>query len=100
MIDPNAPAYPQLGYRRSLDGIMTMTHHEGGLTLRQHFASMAMQGLLAGQPISDLAKLFGAGIYDRLSIHAVICADALIQELSKAPPTTSSSTNSHEGRSV
>lgn len=48
----------------------------GGLTLRQHFAGLALQGLLTNDPNGPL-HAFAA--------HAVRHADALLAELSKDP---------------
>ncbi len=50
---------------------------EGGMTQREHFAGVALQGLLSNTApvfvIKDVAKL------------AVDCADALIKQLAKGP---------------
>lgn len=51
---------------------------EKGLTKREYFAAMAMQGLLANQ------EVFSRDI--EVERAAVLYADALLQELSK-PPT-------------
>ena len=48
----------------------------GGLTKREYFAGLAMQGLLAGPNIDDLSA-------DQVASDAAIYADALIAELSK-----------------
>jgi hypothetical protein len=64
MTDPKDCAYPA--------DIKTHTH--GGLTKREYFAAMALQGLAAG------AHLFPPEI---LSRNAVKMADALIKELNK-----------------
>ena len=47
-----------------------------GLTKREHFASMAMQGSLAGDINDELTV-------DDIAIQARQCADALLKELSK-----------------
>lgn len=49
-----------------------MGAYSGGLTKREYFAAMALQGLLAQN-----------GSYDVSSVQAVIEADALIEELNK-----------------
>lgn len=48
-----------------------------GLTIRQHFAGLCMQGLLAAWGNHDVTS------YDELANDAVIAADALIAELNK-----------------
>lgn len=50
---------------------------EGGLTIRQHFAAMAMQGLCANSIPGQHHS------FERLSFEAVQMADALIKELNK-----------------
>jgi hypothetical protein len=58
-----------------------------GLTIREHFAAMAMQGLLANPTIPQIARSQGAetheAIMDWYSQGAVQHADALIAELAK-----------------
>lgn len=49
--------------------------HVGGMTLRQYYAGLAMQGLLAQTPKADSARVF--------AMQAVIAADALLAELKK-----------------
>ena len=46
-----------------------------GLTKREHFAGLAMQGILAHS--------FGRGNADELAVQSIKCADALLRELSK-----------------
>lgn len=52
---------------------------EPGLTIRQHFAAMAMQGICANSH-DNMPKEFTA-----IAEHAVKYADALIAELNKTP---------------
>lgn len=49
-----------------------------GLTKREHFAAMAMQGFMSSKfcPHADA---------DYITEYAVKCADSLIQELNKTP---------------
>ena len=72
----NEPAYPvPLGAEEGLAAGM----NPNGLTKREHFAALAMQGILAN-PIYDpprRAKLGG------MSEDAVAAADALLAELEK-----------------
>ena len=46
-----------------------------GLTKREHFAGLAMQGILAHS--------FGRGDADELAAQSIKCADALLRELAK-----------------
>jgi len=50
--------------------------HQQGLTKREHFASMAMQGLLASDE-------FSSSSYEEVARMSVKSADALIAELNK-----------------
>lgn len=52
-----------------------------GITLRQHYAGLAMQGAIKGATWADMRD--GA---DDLAECAVICADALLAELAKDTP--------------
>lgn len=81
----NEPAYPveiEVASREPLvlqevqtgDG-RYMAH---GLTLREHFAGLAMQGLLAQTPNKVSAA--------EIARQAAICADALLAALAKATP--------------
>lgn len=62
------PAYPFV-----VDG--HYRHYESGMTLREHYAGLAMQGLLQVYP-NDICPL-------KISAWAVEQADALIAELEK-----------------
>ncbi len=58
------------------------TYSHGGLTIRQHFASLFMSGILStlsGQPVSDQAM-------KTIASESVLCADVLIEELNKPKP--------------
>ena len=50
-----------------------------GLTKREHFAAMAMQGLLANSNVIDLMDTMDSTV----SEQAVDCADKLLKELDK-----------------
>jgi hypothetical protein len=56
---------------------------DGGINLREHFASMAMQGMLAN-PGRESAP------YDQVARDAVSMADALIADLYPPSPRNSS----------
>lgn len=68
MTDPNSPAYP----------IPREFRHDtyDGLTKREHFAAMAMQGLLANPELSQQS-------YDTTAACAIKQADALLAALNK-----------------
>jgi hypothetical protein len=51
---------------------------EPGLTKREYFAAMAMQGILANNAEGNTEWL-----YDIIGQHSVLAADALITELNK-----------------
>lgn len=52
-------------------------YDHAGLTKREHFAAMAMQGLLSGVPADGIIS------YDEVADDARRCADALLAELEK-----------------
>ena len=52
-----------------------------GLTKREHFAAMAMQGMLASKYVSEFADKPSAEILTGVAEKAVICADALLKAL-------------------
>ena len=89
MTNPNEPAYPvavrrtenymdEGGYGRS----RIVTVHEGGLTIREYFAALAMQGILAAQ-IHGMNNMPSKGPFAAIAVDA---ADSLIAELNKEPP--------------
>jgi hypothetical protein len=63
-----------------MDNNTNTQHVFTGLSVRQHFAAMAMQGLLAGNPITTSPDWERA-----VAKLAVTHADALIAELAKEP---------------
>jgi hypothetical protein len=63
-------------------------HSDAGISLREHFASMAMQGMLANAGRKSIP-------FDRLARDAVSMADALLADLkSPSPPKSSPTTPS------
>lgn len=48
-----------------------------GITLRQHYAGLAMQGLLASYGTHDVTE------YSEIASDAILAADALIEQLNK-----------------
>ena len=77
MTDPNSSAYPAL---HSIDGnwVKEPLPQYGGLTKRELFAAMAMQGMLADHTCDAEPDAFAE--------VAVNYADALIAELNKEAP--------------
>lgn len=75
--DPNDPARP-LRYmvERHGDGEMVIGEQFSGLTKREHFAALMMQGLISGSWLSGSTPATVAKL-------ALACADDLITELNK-----------------
>ncbi len=55
--------------------VVSMNVRAEELTKREHFAAMAMQGILSHS--------FGRGDADELAVQSIKCADALLKELAK-----------------
>ncbi len=73
IVDPSAPVYPQ---RKAIGADGTFVDEmKGGITIRAHFAAMAMQGMLA--------DTYRSGSFDAYARDAIAHADALITELNK-----------------
>jgi hypothetical protein len=78
-IDPNAPVFAAPVMRHAVGDHGEVTPYidsEGGLSIRAHFAAMAMQGLIA-LPATDHETP------GEIASFSVKCADALIAELNK-----------------
>ena len=75
MITGNEPINPTVWDERHRPEII---RDNDGLTIRQHFAAMAMQGYMANQYTPHQDTLY-------IAEYAVKCADALINELNKKP---------------
>lgn len=74
MTNPNDPAFPsELGNSTLMNAIQPL-----GLTKREYFAAMAMQGM-----INSEACIRASETTPKLCENAVFVADALIEELSK-----------------
>lgn len=70
--NPNEAAYPQIELAHNhIEGPHKIV---GGLTKREYFAAMALQGLLAYP---------GEGEFKKFTELSVMCADLLIEELNK-----------------
>lgn len=72
----NAFPIPELIQDRNGDYSL---HCEGGLTKRELFAAMAMQGMLSNPAICDMTS----GEASQVALWANQCADALLTELAK-----------------
>ena len=70
MTDGNESAFPEVQEQPQFN------HHSYGLTKREYFASMAMQGLLSNPNDHSLSQ-------KAIAISSVEMADALIKELNK-----------------
>ena len=62
------------------------TSHQDGLTKREYFAAMAMQGLLTRVPKRHNDEVdLGINESSRIAQESVLMADLLIEELNKQP---------------
>lgn len=70
------PAFPQTG--ATIDGDGTPIPQVSGMTLRDHFAGQALQGILASPraPASSGAMVTN----DELAVLAYRCADAMLRQ--------------------
>lgn len=80
--EPNEPIHPLIETQeRAGETFYTDTFSTGGLTKREYFAAMAMQGLLT--------NYVSYGLYGNhesqpnVHVQAIMCADQLIEELNK-----------------
>lgn len=78
-IDPNKPVYPLENPRLLEDGSLFKQHP--GMTLREHFAGLAMQGFCAA-PLEQ-KNVPADVIVGMIAKGSVMVADALIAELAK-----------------
>lgn len=88
MDNKNMPAYPIVnedGYCSSKDVVTGSNRGATGLTKREYFAAMAMQGM-TGLPINSAGKLTDAlQIPKNVAAWSVRFADELLKELEKQP---------------
>jgi hypothetical protein len=78
-IIPTKVHYKKVGLSETITGFpenADWAEYEYGLTIRQHFAAMNLQGMLSNSDI-ELTK------FDKLIELAVILSDLLIEELNK-----------------
>lgn len=83
MTNANEPAFPELTSVYDEGDDRQHIESRGGLTKREYFAAMAMQGMLANRSLVDAGiKEVGAKEIPRLTaITAMKCADALLLAL-------------------
>jgi len=78
MTNPNDPAFSKAAFYHPDGGT---DRPQEGLTNREYFAAMAMQGLLAAN------NIYETGVDHKFnSTHSVLAADSLIAELNKPKP--------------
>lgn len=53
-MNTGSPAFPQVDYKQPLEGGAHIMTIHGGMTLRDYFASKAIQGLLASTKVMDI----------------------------------------------
>lgn len=70
-------AFPRIN--PDYDGNWNKEHHMGGLTKREYFAGLAMQGLLMGTHGKDDAIL--KDFIECVATDAIKCADELLKQL-------------------
>lgn len=85
MTDGNASANPEIITETAYCGdqlrYFDNTYSYGGLTKREYFAAMALQGLLAHDPVVSIHGEESLG--ERMANWSVVYADALIEALNK-----------------
>ena len=77
-ITGNEQAMPRTGWRAAQGGDAHNTEPELGLTIRQYYAGLAMQGLLA-----RYKEYPSDSNMDTIAKSSVIAADALIEQLNR-----------------
>lgn len=92
MTNPDDPIYamPQMAFPPEFqDKVLKLHEMYGGLTKREWFAGMALQGLLANQGIMEGMSLAGSSdiemVAKGIAAMAKGHADALLAELNKKP---------------
>lgn len=87
MTKADEPAFPNIGDRveDTKDGFVFTPVHKGGLTKREYFAAMAMQGIISNRELyRGFAKLDTSREIGQIVASASIeYANALIEELEK-----------------
>lgn len=79
----NRPIHPIVEHHPT-SGRLMHGNSSPGMTLRQHYAGLAMQGLLANSRLMEMKKIWHSeGHRGGLATLAVHIADELIKELEK-----------------
>ena len=69
-INDGGPAFPCVYYSEPIGSIGPQLTIKGGMTIRDYFASAALQGILANG---------GGASWDDDATHAYLCADAMLK---------------------
>lgn len=68
---------------QSADGYITSNYFNAGLSKREYFAAMAMQGYLANSFNHEMIQPVSTATHAQIAELSVGAADALIEELNK-----------------
>lgn len=83
MINPNAPAFPNIDWNQAHEtGQYYQTAGELGMNIRTKIAAIAMQGILSNKPPRTALQYDGYSP-ELVAAAAIAYADALIKELNK-----------------
>ena len=78
MTNPNDLSYP---HEEKPNGTVTINHN--GLTKREYFAGLALQGILAYYPVRSIEDGYHDKVFQELAEQSVLLANKLIEELNK-----------------
>lgn len=84
MTKPDEPAFPPALEARSIDGNLFIPAY--GLTKREYFAGLALQGILNAAQVFDYKKQPRESIHGAAVRIAVALAEVLIAELNREKP--------------
>lgn len=87
-------AFPQLSATLNDDGHWSMDAIQGGLSKREYFAGLAMQGILAGDPETSVEV---NETPRAVALISVLVADALLVELKRTQKAPASPPPPQEG---
>lgn len=82
MENGNTSAFPETSVRYDEYGKPLESYIIGGLTKREHFAGLAMQGLLSQSPVHLHGNKEGQCVPSELCKEAIEYADKLLHQLS------------------
>lgn len=83
-LDPNSPAFPFTEMSINNPPVVAEIHY--GLTVRQHFAAMALQAFISADPSEEGVVNEVSEDAARLARTSVRYADALVQALNAEAP--------------